>query len=90
MAVTVFMGLNVDMMIAKFGLLSFFSFFQDWLSYGFIFFITLMITENIQIWFLKRRVNNAETDRDDLIIRVNDLRRQINELKSIKKNDGEY
>lgn len=89
MAVTVFMGLNVDMVIAKFGIFSFLGFFQDWLIYGFIFFMTLMITENFQIWFLKRRVNNAETDRDDLIIRVNDLRRQINELKTFKKNDGE-
>jgi hypothetical protein len=87
MAATMFMGLNVDMMIAEFGLLSFFSFFQDWLIYGLLFFVALMITENFQIWFLKRRVNHAENDRDDLIIRVNDLRRQINELKTSKKTD---
>ncbi|MDZ7606760.1 MAG: hypothetical protein U5K79_14490 [Cyclobacteriaceae bacterium] len=75
-------------MIAKFGLLSFFSFFQDWLIYGLLFFVSLMITENFQIWFLKRRVNHAESDRDDLIIRVNDLRRQINESKIIKKDSS--
>jgi hypothetical protein len=88
MAVTMFMGLNVDTMIAKFGLLSFFSFFQDWLIYGLLFFVALMITENFQIWFLKRRVSHAESDRDDLIIRVNDLRRQINDSKTIKKDSS--
>jgi type II secretory pathway component PulF len=81
MAVTIYMGLNVDTMISKFGLLGFFSFFQNWLTYGNLFFVILLIAENILIWFLKRRVKYAENDRDDLIIRVNDLRKQVNELK---------
>ena len=76
------MGLNIDKMISRFGLLSFFSFFQNWLAYGNLFFIALLITENIHIWFLKRRANYAEVDREDLIIRVNDLRRQVNDLKN--------
>ena len=80
-AVTLYMGLNVDKMISRFGLLSFFSFFQNWLTYGNIFFVILLITENVHIWFLKRRVKYAEDDRHDLIIRVNDLRRQLNEFK---------
>lgn len=75
------MGLNVDKMISRFGLLSFFSLFQNWLTYGNLFFVILLVTENIHIWFLKRRAKYAESDRQDLIIRVNDLRRQVDELK---------
>ena len=84
-AVTLYMGLNVDKMISRFGLLSFFSLFQNWLTYGNLFFIILLIVENIHIWFLKRRAKYAEDDRTDLIIRVNDLRRQVNEYKNVKK-----
>ena len=84
-AITIYMGLNVDKMISRFGLLSFFSFFQNWLTYGNLFFIVLLITENVHIWFLKRRAKYAETDREDLIIRVNDLRKQVEELKKLKK-----
>lgn len=84
MAVTIYMGLNIDKMISQFGLLSFFRFFQNWLTYGNLYFIVLLITENFHIWFLKRRVRYAEDERDDLIIRVNDLRRQLNELKKEK------
>ena len=80
-AVTLYMGLNIDKMISRFGLLSFFSFFQNWLTYGNLFFVILLITENVHIWFLRRRTKYAEEDRQDLIIRVNDLRRQVNELK---------
>lgn len=79
--VTLYMGLNIDKMISRFGLLSFFSFFQNWLTYGNIFFVVILITENVHIWFLKRRAKYAENERNDLIIRVNDLRRQIDELK---------
>jgi hypothetical protein len=78
------MGLNVDKMISRFGLLSFFSFFQKWLTYGNLFFVLLLITENIYIWYLKRRTKHTEDDRDDLIIRTNDLRRQLNEMKDNK------
>lgn len=85
MAITIYMGLNVDKMISRFGLLSFFSLFQNWLAYGNLFFIVLLITENVHIWFLKRRAKYAETDREDLIIRVNDLRKQVEELKNLKK-----
>ena len=85
MAITIYMGLNVDKMISRFGLLSFFSLFQNWLAYGNLFFIVLLITENVHIWFLKRRAKYAETDREDLIIRVNDLRKQVEELKRLKK-----
>jgi hypothetical protein len=85
MAITIYMGLNVDKMISRFGLLSFFSLFQNWLAYGNLFFIVLLITENVHIWFLKRRAKYAETDREDLIIRVNDLRKQVEELKKLKK-----
>ena len=85
MAITIYMGLNVDKMISRFGLLSFFSLFQHWLTYGNLFFIVLLITENVHIWFLKRRAKYAETDREDLIIRVNDLRKQVEELKNLKK-----
>ena len=87
--ITLYMGLNVDQMISRFGLLSFFSLFQNWLTYGNLFFIMLLIVENLHIWFLKRRVKYAETDREDLIIRVNDLRRQVNELKRKKTVSGE-
>lgn len=82
--ITLYMGLNVDKMISRFGLLSFFSLFQNWLTYGNLFFVILLITENIHIWFLKRRAKYAESDRQDLIVRVNDLRRQVNELKKEK------
>ena len=82
---TIYMGLNVDTMISRFGLLSFFSFFQDWLTYGNLFFLVLLITDNIHIWFLKRRAMYAESDRDNLIIRVNDLRRQVEVLKKKKE-----
>jgi hypothetical protein len=85
MGVTIYMGLNVDKMISQFGLLSFFSLFQDWLTYGNLFFIVLLIIENIHIWFQKRRLKYAENDREDLIIRVNDLRRQVNEIKKENK-----
>ena len=85
MAITIYMGLNVDKMISRFGLLSFFSLFQNWLTYGNLFFIVLLITENVHIWFLKRRAKYAETDREDLIIRVNDLRKQVEDLKKLKK-----
>ena len=80
--VTLFMGLNIDKMISRFGLLSFFFFFQNWLTYGNLFFVILLITENLHIWFLKRRAKYAENEREDLIIRVNDLRRQIEEQKN--------
>ena len=83
--VTIYMGLNVDKMISRFGLLSFFSFFQDWLTYGNLFFLVLLITDNIHIWFLKRRTIYAESDRDNLIIRVNDLRRQVDGFKKKKE-----
>ncbi|NJN27717.1 MAG: hypothetical protein HC819_18000 [Cyclobacteriaceae bacterium] len=86
MGITIFMGLNVDKMISKFGLLHFFSFFQQWLTYGNLFFIAMLITENILIWFLRRRARYAEDDREDLIIRVNDLRRQLEDLKNKIKN----
>lgn len=75
------MGLNIDKMISRFGLLSFFRFFQNWLTYGNIFFVVILITENVHIWFLKRRAKYAENERNDLIVRVNDLRRQVDELK---------
>ena len=81
MAITIYMGLNIDKMISRFGLLTFFRFFQNWLTYGNLYFIVLLITENFHIWFLKRRVRYAEDERDDLIVRVNDLRKQIGELK---------
>ena len=84
MAITLYMGLNVDKMISQFGLLSFFSLFQKWLAYGNLFFVVLLIVENVHIWFLKRRVSYAESERDDLIIRVNDLRKQVNNLKKDK------
>jgi hypothetical protein len=84
-AITIFMGLNIDKMIGQFGLLSFLRFFQGWLTYGNLFFIVLLITENIYIWFLKRAARYAEEERDDLIIRVNDLRRQVNEMKKQNK-----
>ena len=87
MGVSIYMGLNVDKMISQFGLLSFFAFFQKWLTYGNLFFVALLITENIHIWFIKRRVSYAENDREDLIIRVNDLRRQLDELKKIIKTN---
>lgn len=83
--ITIYMGLNVDKMISRFGLLSFFAFFQDWLTYGNLFFLVLLITDNIQIWFLKRRAIYAENDRDNLIIRVNDLRRQVEGFKKKKE-----
>ena len=83
--VTIYMGLNVDKMISRFGLLSFFSFFQDWLTYGNLFFLVLLITDNIHIWFLKRRAIYAESDRDNLIIRVNDLRKQVDGFKKKKE-----
>lgn len=91
MAITIYMGLNIDKMISRFGLLTFFRFFQNWLMYGNLFFIALLITENFHIWFLKRRVRYAEEERDDLIIRVNDLRRQMNDLKKTnnKQKSGE-
>jgi len=85
MGATLYMGLNVDIMIGRFGLLSFFSFFQKWLTYGNLFFVVLLISENIHIWFLKRRVIYAENERDDLIIRSNDLRRQLGEHKEKKQ-----
>jgi len=85
MGLTIYMGLNIDKMISQFGLLTFFRFFQNWLTYGNLFFIVLLITENFHIWFLKRRAKYAEDDREHLIVRVNDLRRQIIELK--KEND---
>jgi len=84
MGITLYMGLNVDKMISRFGLLSFFAFFQKWLTYGNLFFVLLLIVENIHIWFLKRRVKYAENERDDLIIRANDLRRQLQEIKENK------
>jgi hypothetical protein len=79
------MGLNVDKMISRFGLLSFFSFLQNWLAYGNLYIIVLLIVENIHIFLLKQRVKSAENERDDLIIRVNDLRKQIINLKRGKE-----
>ena len=73
-------------MISRFGLLTFFRFFQNWLTYGNLYFIVLLVTENFHIWFLKRRVKYAENERDDLIIRVNDLRRQLDEQKKVTRN----
>jgi hypothetical protein len=86
MAITIYMGLNIDKMISRYGLLSFFRFFQNWLTYGNLYFIVLLVTENFHIWFLKRRVKYAENERDDLIIRVNDLRRQLIEIKKENRN----
>lgn len=85
MAITIYMGLNIDKMISRFGLLTFFRFFQNWLTYGNLYFILLLVTENFHIWFLKRRVTYAEDERDDLIIRVNDLRRQLSEIRKEKE-----
>ena len=73
------MGLNVDTMISRFGLLSFFSFFQDFLIYGNLFIVVLLVIENSYIWYLKRQRKIAEDEGKDLIIRVNDLRRQVKE-----------
>lgn len=85
LAVTIYMGLNVDKMISRFGLLSFFSFLQNWLASGNLYIIILLIVENIHIFLLKQRVKSAENERDDLIIRVNDLRKQIINLKTEKE-----
>lgn len=85
LAVTIYMGLNVDKMISRFGLLSFFSFLQNWLASGNLYIIILLIVENIHIFLLKQRVKSAENERDDLIIRVNDLRKQIINLKREKE-----
>ncbi len=82
------MGLNVDKMISNFGLLSFFKFFQRWLTYGSLFFIVLLITENFTIWFLRQKLKHAENDREDLIIRVNDLRKQLNDLRQRQDDKG--
>lgn len=85
MGITIYMGLNVDTMISRFGLLSFFSFFKDFLIYGNLFIVVLLIIENSHIWFLKRKAKHAENENTDLIIRANDLRRQVNEFK--QEND---
>lgn len=84
MGITIYMGLNVDTMISRFGLLSFFSFFQNFLIYGNLFFVVLLIIENSHIWYLKRRAKHAENKSNDLIVRVNDLRRQVNEFNQEK------
>lgn len=81
---TIYMGLNVEKMVSQFGMLRFFSFFRLWFIYGNLFFIVLLVTENIHIWILKQRKNYLEGERKDLIIRVNDLRRQNNDLKNKK------
>ncbi len=85
MAITLYMGLNVDQMISRFGLLSFFRLFQNWLTYGNLFFILLLIIENIHIYYLKRKIKNLDEDRNDLILTLNDLRRQVNELNGLKE-----
>lgn len=85
MGVTIYMGLNVDTMISRFGLLSFFSFFQNFLVYGNLFIVILLIIENSHIWFLKRRSKYTEGENKDLIIRVNDLRRQVSENSKEKE-----
>ena len=86
MGLTIYMGLNVDKMISRFGLLSFFSFLQSWLASGNLYIIVLLVVENIHIFRLKQRAKSAESERDDLIIRVNDLRKQLIGLKKGKSN----
>lgn len=79
---TTYMGMNIDKMITKFGLFSFFSFFKDWLMYGLIFLWALLIVDSIQIWLMHRTINKMKRD-------IN-LRRpevQITDMNSGKKKE---
>jgi hypothetical protein len=53
--VTLLMGLYFERMISHFGLIGFFTFFQKWIIFGNLFFVILLVFENIQIWNLKKR-----------------------------------
>ena len=70
------MGLNIDKMISHFGMLTFFSFLREWFIYGLIFFLIILIFENINIWLLRRELQHMENENIDLKIRLKDLRRK--------------
>jgi hypothetical protein len=60
--VTTYMGMNIDKMISKYGLFSFFSFFKDWLMYGLVFLWALLIADSLQIWLMHRTIRKMKNE----------------------------
>lgn len=81
---TIIMASNVDKMISMFGLINFFELFKNWVLYGFIFVLVLILIYNFGIIRLKNILKKTQ-------IEISDLQHKLNSLlkKDKEKSDEE-
>lgn len=80
---TIIMANNVDEMVNKMGLFRFFHMFRNWVVYGFLFVLVLIIIDNIRIMTLKNILKKTHLEITDLQYKLNAF------LKKDKKNSDE-
>jgi hypothetical protein len=70
---TIIMASNVDHMINMFGLLNFFNLFKNWVLYGFIFVLIMILIYNFGIIRLKNILKKTQIEIADLQHKLNSL-----------------
>jgi len=75
---TIIMASNVDKMINMFGLLNFFNIYKNWVLYGFIFTLVMILVYNFEIIRLKKILKKTH-------IEISDLQHKLNALLKKKK-----
>lgn len=69
--VTIIMAINVDKMIDMMGLFGFFNMFRNWVLYGFLFVLILIIVYHIGMLRMKRILNKTHIEIIDLQYKLN-------------------
>ena len=82
---TIIMASNVDEMVNKMGLFSFFRMFRNWVVYGFLFVLVLIIIDNIRILTLKNVIKKTHLEITDLQYKLNAFLKK-DKKKSEKKD----
>ena len=67
---TLYMVLDIEGMMGRFGMVTFFTFLQKWFVYGLGFFLVILVVENINSWWLRRQLLHKENENIDLKIRI--------------------
>ena len=76
LVLTIIMASNVDKMINMMGLINFFNMFKNWVLYGFIFVLVLIIIYNFGIIRLKNILKKTQVEISDLQHKLNALLRK--------------
>ncbi len=76
LVLTIIMASSVDKVINMMGLLNFFNFFKNWVLYGFIFVLVLIIIYNFGIIRLKNILKKTQVEISDLQHKLNALLRK--------------